>query len=151
MDRAQSSTRPPQVTPIFPDSAGVRQAIDADNARFMESMKRGDAAGLASHYADGAVVILANGPAWEGTAGIQQGFTDFFSNLAVPDVRLTTQDVIIDAGIAVERGAYAMTLHPKSGTGADIIDQGKYITVWERQADGSWKISRDISKPDNPR
>jgi ketosteroid isomerase-like protein len=74
-----------------------------------------------------------------------------FSNLAVPDGRLTTHDVIIDAGIAVERGTYEMTFHPKSGTGADIIDRGKYITVWERQADGSWKISRDMSKPDNPR
>jgi uncharacterized protein (TIGR02246 family) len=128
----------------------VRHAIDAGNARFVESMKRSDAAGLASYYADGAVVMLPNGPAWEGTAGIKQGFTDFFSNLAVPDFQLTTHDVIVELGTAVERGTYDMTIHPKNGTGADITDRGKYITVWERQPDGSWKISRDISNSDNP-
>jgi ketosteroid isomerase-like protein len=139
-----------QVTPIYPDSAAVRHAIDEDNARFIESFKRGDAAGLASHYADGAVVMLANGPAWDGTAAIKQGFTEFLGNVSVPNMQLTTHDIIIDPGYAIERGAYEMTFHPKSGAGSDITDKGKYITVWEQQLDGSWKIIRDISNSDNP-
>ena len=48
----------------------------------------------------------------------------------------------------IERGTYQWTLHPKSGTGADVTDNGKYVTVWELQDDGSWKISRDISNSD---
>jgi uncharacterized protein (TIGR02246 family) len=139
-----------QVTPIFPDSAEVRHAIDQDNAQFVDAFKRGDAAGLASHYGDGAVMMLANGPAVEGTAAIKQGFTDFLSNVSVPNFQLTTHDIILEPGYAIERGTYEMTIHPKSGTAADIVDRGKYLTVRERQPDGSWKIIRDISNSDIP-
>jgi len=139
-----------QVTPIFPDSASVRSAIDANNARFMESMKGGDAAALTSQYANDAVVMLANMPAWQDSAGIHQGFTAMFNGVTVPDVKLTTREVTIDAGTAIERGAYEMTIHPKSGTGPDVVDKGKYLTVWTQLPDGSWKIMYDISNSDNP-
>lgn len=139
-----------QVTPIIPDSATVWRAIAEGNARFSDSFTHGDAAGLAAHYADGAVVMLANGPAWDGTAAIKQGFTDLLANVSVPKVQLTTHDIVIDWGNAIERGTYEMTIHPRSGTGTDVSDKGKYITVWERQPDGTWKIIRDISNSDHP-
>ena len=139
-----------QVTSIVPDSAAVRHAIDDDNARFVDAFKRGDAAGLASHYGDSAVVMLANAPALEGTAAIKQGLTEFFGNVSVPNFHVTTHDIIINPDYAIERGTYEMTIHPKSGAGSDITDRGKYITVWELQLDGSWKIIRDISNSDNP-
>ena len=112
--------------------------------------KRGDAAGLASHYGDGAVVMLSNGPALEGTAAIKQGFTDFLSNVSVPNYQLTTHDIIINPYYAIERGTYEMTIHLKSGTAADVVDRGKYLTVRERQPDRSWKIIRDINNSDTP-
>src|SRR5207245_620651 len=33
---------------------------------------------------------------------------------------------------------------------ARFVDNGKYLTVWGRQADGSWKIIRDINNSDRP-
>ena len=42
--------------------------------------------------------------------------------------------------------AYAMTMKPK--TGASIADVGKYLSVWQKQSDGSWKMVRDISNSD---
>jgi len=29
-------------------------------------------------------------------------------------------------------------------------DKGKYVTVWKKQGDGSWKIYGDIGTPDLP-
>ncbi len=139
-----------QVTPIIPDSASVWQAIDASNTRFSESFRRGDAAALAATYTSDGVVMMANGPSWEGVDAIRQGFTGFLSTVSVSNLKLTTHDIIIGAGNAVERGTYEMTVHAKSGTAADVNDKGKYITVWERQPDGSWKIIRDMSNSDNP-
>jgi len=139
-----------QVTVVEPDSAVVRQAIDSSNARYLAALQRGDAADVASHYTDDAVVMAPNMPAWQGRAGIAQGLTGFLAQFSVLAARLVTQDVIITGYYAIERGAYAWTLHPKVGTGADIVDAGKYLTVWERQPDGSWKISRDINNSDRP-
>jgi ketosteroid isomerase-like protein len=29
-----------------------------------------------------------------------------------------------------------------------VIDTGTYVTIWERQADGSWKVALDVGSPD---
>jgi ketosteroid isomerase-like protein len=36
-----------------------------------------------------------------------------------------------------------MTLTPPGAPGP-VNDRGKYMVVWKRQADGSWKIHRDM-------
>ena len=49
---------------------------------------------------------------------------------------------------AIETGTFEWTLTPKSG--AAMTDKGKYLTVWKKQADGTWKIIRDINNSDLP-
>jgi uncharacterized protein (TIGR02246 family) len=139
-----------QATLLDPDSAAVQSAITAAYARFVDALRRGDAASLGANYTDDAVLMVPNTTDWEGRAGITQGFTGFLSQFSVVDARLTTKHVVLSGDYAIERGTYAWTLHPKTGTGPDIIDNGKYLTVWQRQDDGSWKIVRDISNTDRP-
>ena len=139
-----------QVTTVEPDSAAVHQAIDAANARFLDAFKRGDAATLAANYADNGVLMAPNMPAWEGHAAITQGFSGFLSQFGLVDARLTSKDVIITGDLAIERGTFSWTLHPKNAAGADVVDNGKYVTVWQHQPDGSWKIVWDINNSDRP-
>lgn len=136
-----------QVSPVSGDSATVRQAIDAVHLRFTSAFKRGDADSLIAFYTTNAVQLNPNFPAWEGAAAIKQAFAAFFSAMTVADASFTTHDIIIAGNKAIERGAYALRLKPKNG-GAEIADRGKYVTTWERQPDGSWKIIRDISNTD---
>ena len=136
-----------QVSPVSGDSATVRQAIDAGLARFISAFKHGDADSLIALYAPNAVQLNPNMPALEGAPAIKQAFTGFFSAMTVADMSLTTHDIIIAGNKAIERGSYAMRLKPKNG-GAEIADRGKYVTTWERQPDGSWKIIRDITNTD---
>ena len=35
-------------------------------------------------------------------------------------------------------------------TGATLIEKGKYVTVHQKQPDGSWKIVEDIENADAP-
>ncbi len=35
-------------------------------------------------------------------------------------------------------------------SGKMISDKGKYVTVWKKQADGSWKVMLDIFNTDLP-
>lgn len=45
--------------------------------------------------------------------------------------------------VAWVRGTYAMDLTAPGATAA-IHDKGKYLEIWRRQADGTWKVIRDI-------
>jgi len=141
-----------QVTVVEPDSAAMRQAIDSIDTRYAAAFKRGDAAELAAFYTEDAVLMPANMPAWQGRAAISQGLTGFLAQFTISDARLATQDLIITGYYVIERGTYTWAMHPKTATAGtpDIVDNGKYLTVWERQDDGSWKISRDISNSDRP-
>jgi ketosteroid isomerase-like protein len=68
-----------------------------------------------------------------------QGFLSVFN----VDFALEVAELRVFADWAFERGTYRIGLSPKSGDGT-LKDVGKYITLYQRQSDGSWKIARDI-------
>lgn len=133
---------------VSQDTASVRAAIEAANTKFLEAFKRGDKAGLMANYADDAILMMQNEEAWRGRDGIDKGFTGFLSEMSFKDGAATTGDVMVAGDLAVETGTFAWTLQQKSGP--EIKDKGKYLTVWKRQADGAWKIVRDINNTDLP-
>jgi ketosteroid isomerase-like protein len=45
-------------------------------------------------------------------------------------------------------GTYEDTFKDASGKG--VPDKGKYLTVWKKEADGSWKVLFDMSNSDLP-
>lgn len=48
-----------------------------------------------------------------------------------------------------DRGTYHHTMTPKAG-GAPISGNGKYLWLYQRQPDGSWKLSRVIWNSSDP-
>jgi ketosteroid isomerase-like protein len=71
--------------------------------------------------------------------------------LAQPPIKefsLKTDDVAVGGDLAVETGTYEMTVQPR--TGPEVKDKAKYVVAWKRQADGSWKIMRDIFNSNVP-
>jgi ketosteroid isomerase-like protein len=40
------------------------------------------------------------------------------------------------------------TSDPK--TKKPLVEKGNYLTVYKKQADGSWKISNDFATPESP-
>jgi len=130
------------------DPAVVRQSIEAANAKFTDAMSKGDTATMFANYADDATMMMAGAPAWNGRAAIATGLSGMMSQYAVTNPKFTTWDVMVSGDVAVETGAYEMTMQEKGKKA--INDKGKYLTVWKRQADGSWKIVRDIANTDLP-
>jgi ketosteroid isomerase-like protein len=129
-----------------PDAATVRRAIEASDSSFSAAALRGDSTGLASHYADDAVLMLANVPAARGHEAIARSFGALVSTMKLSAFKLQTQDVTLAGEYAIETGAYQMTSQMKGAK--PIQDIGKYIVVWKKQPDGSYKIFRDIANSD---
>lgn len=130
------------------DTASVRAAIEAANGRFLDAFKRGDKAGLMANYTDDAILMMQNEEAWRGREGLDKGFSAFLSQMSFKEGAAKTEDVMVAGDLAVETGTFAWTFQARSG--AEIKDKGKYLTIWKRQTDGSWKIVRDINNSDLP-
>jgi uncharacterized protein (TIGR02246 family) len=126
--------------------AAVRQAIDAQNRAWAEATKAGDAAAIARIFADSGVeVSLRSAKGWKGRAAIQALFTQFYQDPHASDAVVQTDQVILDGPTAIEYGHYTFTYPPKNGQ--PQVDSGKYVVVWRRQADGSWRILVDMGLP----
>jgi ketosteroid isomerase-like protein len=61
----------------------------------------------------------------------------------------TKADVAKSGELGYTQGTYTMTMtDPK--TKQPMTDKGKYVTVYKKQADGSWKAVSDIINSDLP-
>jgi uncharacterized protein (TIGR02246 family) len=125
----------------------VRAQIERNAAQFAETFNRGDVASLATMYDTAAVVLAPNAPVMRGRQNIealwsgarQQGFKTL--SLAVQSVELLGDH-------AIELGNYTLVIQPAGQ--AEMTDRGKYMVVWRRQADGSWKLYRDMFNTSMP-
>jgi uncharacterized protein (TIGR02246 family) len=136
-------------TPAAPpplDVAAVKTAIEAANAKFTAATEKGDSAAVVALYDANAIAFPPGEPAWNGTAAIGKGFGGMMGAFTIKDFTLTANDVVVGGDYAVETGTYKMTMVPKKG--AAMEDHGKYVVVWKKQADGGWKLYRDIWNTD---
>ena len=94
-------------------------------------------------------VLPPNAPIATGSAAIRKVFAGYFG---LPKMSLTW--TAVDAGAATSgdlgysRGTYRLSFTDASGK--PVVDTGKYVTVWHKQADGSWKVLADIFNSDLP-
>jgi ketosteroid isomerase-like protein len=129
------------------DSAAVRQSIDAGNARYSNALMQGDTATVAGLYTDDALVMAANMPAARGHDAIAKNIAGLISAMKLSSFKLQTQDVILAGEYAIETGANELTGVPAKAT-KPTHNVGKYLVIWKKQADGSYKILRDIANSD---
>jgi len=140
---------PPPPTPPAPDPTAVRRAIEELNAKGTAAIMKGDAAGMVSTiYADDAVLMMPGAPKATGKDAIVGVFSGMLKEMTIKSIAFRTDEVIVQGDYAVETGGFTMTAQPLKGP--EVKDTGKYITVWKKQADGSWKVIRDISNSDGP-
>jgi ketosteroid isomerase-like protein len=123
------------------DRTAIRQA-DANDMKLMNAKDwKGDAALLS----EDAIEMPPNQAAVQGKADIQAWEEAFppFSNFREQSLEIEGQ-----GDLAYDRGTYSMTLTPAGA--APIEDRGKYLTIWRKQADGSWKVLRAMYNSDVP-
>lgn len=126
------------------DISGIDRLRDVHVA----ALNAGDADGWVACFANDAVQMPPHFAANASKAAIQ-GWSKGFLSMFGCRFSLSVDEVRAAADWAFERGRYDITLAPRAG-GESMEDNGKYITIYQRQPDGSWKIARDIWNSDRP-
>jgi uncharacterized protein (TIGR02246 family) len=143
---AQTTKQAAAVSAASPDAlAEVRSAIDRGNAQWSEGWARGDAAMVASIFAEDGVQLSGTGKLIKGRQQIMERQKTAMAG-ADPGVKVTvtTTNVWLDGDTAYETGKYKYEYTEKGKPGKD---EGRYITIWKRQKDGSWKLAMDMGVP----
>ena len=119
----------------------VRDRIEATITTLLESLNGGDAAGVAAHYTDDAAVLPPGAARIDGRAGIQDVWQSLI-DADLRDVAMTTEEVDVFGNVANEVGAISATAPGKDGVRDRLA--GKYVAVWKRMSDDTWRMHRDI-------
>ena len=129
-----------------PNVAEIRSAIEAANTKSMAGMLSGDMAAALGSYSESSIMMMPGMPMMNGRAAIETGMKGMMDMMKVNAASFNTQDVMVSGDMAVETGTFSMTTTMKGGK--PMTDNGKYLTVWKHQPDGSWKAIRDINNSD---
>ena len=132
-----------------PAREDLERSLRSADSALTAAIAATDAARTAAFYEDNAELLPVAEPAVNGRDAIRRKWAEFFGIPGFANQsRLTQVDVSADGTLAYTRGTYetAMT----GGDGKPTVERGKWVTVWRRQADGSWRIVQDISNTDTP-
>jgi uncharacterized protein (TIGR02246 family) len=123
-------------------------AINALRASFATAWNAGDVKALAALRMPDAVAMPNHQPTASGLPAIEAADTAFFAQMTAK-MELMSDEVRTTGSWGFDRGRYKMTITPKAG-GAPMTDEGRYIVVLEKGADGRWRLSRDIDNSTTP-
>lgn len=132
------------------DTAKDADAIRADETQWVADWKARDAKKVAGHYASDAVLMLPGAPTASGSSAIDSTVTEALKDAAFKvDFKADAVVVAPTGDLAYARGTYTQTsTDPKTHKVGS--QKGSYVTVYAKQADGSWKAVEDIVSPGWP-
>ena len=132
------------------NSSSAQKAIDEGNDAFSSYFTKGDSTAMAGLYADDAIVLPPNMKRVEGHDDIAKLWGSFIK-MGKVNIQLSTTELTGSGNIAVETGNYNLNIKPE---GKDAMkDHGKYLVIWRKQNNNSWKMIRDMfssNLPPNP-
>jgi ketosteroid isomerase-like protein len=127
------------------DTSKDADAIRVGEVQWNASVASKDVAGFIGHYAPNVVMMNPGEPAVSGTQAAQTAINETFKD---PNFSLifSADRVEVSKGgdMAYSQGHFTESQTDPT-THAKVTGAGSYVTVYEKQADGSWKAVADIA------
>jgi ketosteroid isomerase-like protein len=119
-------------------------SVKAGNQEWIDGMKSGDIVQITRAYANDAVNCSAAGECVRGIAEIRKQIGTRIAGLGKAISGSVTSDGLVPNGdLAYEWGRSTARFKDRSIS-------GRFVTIWKKQPDGSWKIIRNLSLPPTP-
>ena len=133
------------------DLEAERAALMATDDAFFEAVQASDdpVATLAAHFLDDANVLAPDMPM---ARGKEASMAVFAALAALPGYSLRWKAEIAEVGGAADLGYTIGPYHMEflDPEGNPVVIDGKFMTIWKKQADGTWKTAVDMFNADGP-
>ncbi|MFO1060899.1 MAG: SgcJ/EcaC family oxidoreductase [Dongiaceae bacterium] len=123
-----------------------KKPFENSDAAYAKGVNSGDAASVAALYAKDAVFMAPGMPAYKGTKGVKAQ-TQAMIDAGWRNFKLKSIKSGSDGDLAFNIGK--VTMDQPAGRRMTRV-AGKYLDIYARQADGSWKIVATSYSPDTP-
>ena len=102
-----------------------------------------------SLWDENGIQMAPGAPAVVGKAAIEKGIRGANQALDFEKFTIHLEEVQVAGDWGYARGTYSLFVTPKAG-GETASDHGKWLKIFKRQPDGSWKIFRNCFNSDVP-
>jgi ketosteroid isomerase-like protein len=127
----------------------IEQALRDLDAQWSKDAGAKDLDKTVSYYAESAVVMPPNAPSAKTRETIRSAWKEMLTTPgSAISWKATKVEVAKSGDLACVSGTYEETM--TDAIGKSVKDHGKYVEVWEKQADGTWKVVADIWNSDLP-
>ena len=131
------------------DTNAIEKALRDLDGQWSAAAGAKDLDKTVSSYSDDAIVMPPNAPAARTKEAIRKLWQDLIASPGfVISWKATKIEVAKSGDLACLSGTYEFAMNDASGK--PVNDHGKYVEVWEKQADGKWKCGTDIWNSDLP-
>jgi uncharacterized protein (TIGR02246 family) len=137
--------------PPPPDTrAADLQAVKDVEASWLMAFTAKDVDKFVSFFADDGSALYPGAGILDGKPAIKAAMGPYFADPNFATTFQSTRGMASKGGDMVYlQGTYSMTMtNPK--TKKPMTDKGKYLTIYTKQADGSWKAEADTFNSDSP-
>jgi uncharacterized protein (TIGR02246 family) len=129
--------------------AADEQALRDADAQWSKAAEAKDLDKTVSYYANDAIVMPPNASAATTKEAIRSAWKEMLTSPgAAISWKATKVEVAQGGDLAYVSGTYEETMTDASGQ--SVKDHGKYVEIFKKQADGTWKVVADIWNSDLP-
>jgi uncharacterized protein (TIGR02246 family) len=127
----------------------IEQALRDLDAQWSAAAGTKDLDKTVSYYSTDAIVMPPNAPSATTKEAIRSAWKEMLTSPgAAINWKATKVEVAKAGDLAYVSGTYEETMTDASGR--PVKDRGKYVEIFKKQADGTWKVIADIWNSDIP-
>lgn len=121
----------------------MKKTLEDFDTAYNEAFNRGDAAACAAFFTEDVLLMAPGMPMARG----REAFERIYSSRIDQSTGGTHTNALVEYGVegdlAYQVGTYAVS-------GAATAEQGKFLNILRRQADGTWKVAVSMFNSDSP-
>jgi ketosteroid isomerase-like protein len=125
----------------------IHDEVEAVDSAFEKAVANRDTAGIVSLYAPDAYLLPPNAPMAKGAVAIGAVMDAYFA-AGAESLDLGTETLEDRGDLVIEVGHYSLRVAPPRAE--PFSDEGKYLQVFKRQADGNLCIAYDCFNSNQP-